>query len=186
MTTVDAIARHLAQDGAVLLPTETVWGLAARADSADGVAAIYALKGRDDGKPLAVCVSGRAQAQTLAEVPPAAARLMDAHWPGPLTLVLPVLRDADLHPQCTDGGRTVGLRCPDTHWRDALCTRPLALTSANRSGAPAASTQAEAERAFPGTPLLPDPDPDASGLPTTIVRVDGDRTTVLRQGGLSL
>ena len=64
--------------------------------------------------------------------------------------------------------------------------RDTSLTSANRSGAPAASTQAEAERAFPGTPLLPDPDPDACGLPTTIVRVDGERTTVLRQGGLSL
>ena len=173
--------------GVGLLPTETVWGLAARADSDTGVAEIYRLKGRDDGKPLAVCVRNAAMAESLAEVGEAARALMDEHWPGPLTLVLPKRLGADLHPKAVEPGfATVGLRCPDVAWRDALLERPLVLTSANRSGDVPARTEAAARAAFPTLPCLPDPAPDRQGLPTTIVRVRDGEVEILRRGGLRL
>jgi len=96
----------------VILPTETVYGLAARADMADAVSKIYDIKGRDFDKPLAVCV------------------------PGSLTLVLNVKDGTALDPRVTSnssGVATIALRCPDADWR-ADISDPLALTSANRSG----------------------------------------------------
>ena len=184
---MDTVRDHLERGGVALLPTETVWGLAARADSDAGVAAIYRLKGRDDGKPLAVCVRNAAMAAGVAHVGEAACALMDAHWPGPLTLVLPARRQAGLHPKAVEPGRgTVGLRCPDVGWREALCAKPLALTSANPSGQPAAGTQARARAFFPDLPWLADDAPDRSGPPTTIVRVTDSEVEILRQGGVRL
>lgn len=186
MSTAHDIAKRLDAGEPVLLPTETVWGLAARAGDARGVGAIYRLKGRSDAKPLAVCVASRAQAAALAEVNSAAEALMDAHWPGPLTLVLPVRAGAPIQPQCTDGGRTVALRCPAVEWRETLCAEPLALTSANVSGERAVESEAQAAQLFPQVARLSDPDPDTRGEPTTIVRVEGESLAVLRQGGLRL
>lgn len=189
MTRVDTTmtfetARQVLDAGqALILPTETVWGLAARADSAEGVARIYALKGRDEGKPLAVCVRDRAMAETLAVFSPRARALAEAHWPGPLTLVLPLESEA-LRPETraeAGGMTTVALRCPDIDWRDTLCRAPLALTSANRSCERPVADEAEARDVFPTTPVLSS-ESDMAGAPTTIVRVIGDTVTVLRQG----
>ncbi len=185
--TLSEIRQNLARGGAVLLPTETVWGLAARVDRPEGISAIYNLKGRDDGKPLAVCVADASIAAQLAHISGTAKGLMDAHWPGPLTLVLPLKEGLTLHPQTTstDGiKQTIGLRCPDVSWRAGLCDQPLALTSANLSGQPAVTRESEARATFPDTPFLPDDAPDKNSAPTTIVRIDGDKVTVLRQGDL--
>ncbi|MFN6978072.1 MAG: L-threonylcarbamoyladenylate synthase, partial [Gemmobacter sp.] len=108
-----AEAAALLADGAtVAFPTETVYGLGGDARRADAVAAIYAAKGRPAFNPLIVHVPDAAAAARLAHVPAAAARLAEAFWPGPLTLVLPLRADAGLAPGVTAGLATVALRVP--------------------------------------------------------------------------
>ena len=80
----------LRNGGLVAMPTETVYGLAARADSADAVAQIYRTKGRPDFNPLIVHVASLEMARDLAQFNDIAERLAAKYWPGPLTLVLPV------------------------------------------------------------------------------------------------
>jgi L-threonylcarbamoyladenylate synthase len=96
----------------VALPTETVYGLAARADSAEAVAAIYRAKGRPDFNPLIVHVPDVAAAEKLAVMDPRAQALAARFWPGALTMVLPRRADAALAPAVTAGLPTVALRCP--------------------------------------------------------------------------
>lgn len=130
-------ARILESGGLVAVPTETVYGLAARADSAEAVARIYAAKGRPDFNPLIVHVTGLAQAEAYAEFPPEARALAQAHWPGPLTLVLPRRTDAALAEAVTAGLPTIALRAPAHPAMRALLGAvdfPLAAPSANRSG----------------------------------------------------
>jgi len=131
-------AAVLRAGGLVALPTETVYGLAARADSDDAVAAIYRAKGRPDFNPLIVHVADLAQAEALAVLDSRAHRLAEAFWPGPLTLVLPKRAEARLAAAVTAGLPTVALRCP-AHpvMRQVLAAAdlPLAAPSANRSGA---------------------------------------------------
>ena len=130
-------ARVLESGGLVAVPTETVYGLAARADSPEAVAKIYAAKGRPSFNPLIVHVTGPEQAACYAAVSDEARELMAAYWPGPLTLVLPRRPDAALAPTVTAGLPTVALRAPAHPVMHALLTQvgfPLAAPSANRSG----------------------------------------------------
>lgn len=130
-------ARILESGGMVAVPTETVYGLAARADSAEAVARIYAAKGRPDFNPLIVHVRDAAQAAQYAEISPEAADLTAAYWPGPLTLVLPRRADAGLAPAVSAGLPTIALRAPRHPVMQALLGQidfPLAAPSANRSG----------------------------------------------------
>ena len=127
----------LREGGLVALPTETVYGLAARADDAAAVARIYEAKGRPSFNPLIVHVSSLEAAKRLAEFSPEAERLAQEYWPGPLTLVLPRRKDAKLAEAVTAGLGTVALRIPNhTIVRDILSSFdfPLAAPSANRSG----------------------------------------------------
>lgn len=128
----------LTRGGLVAVPTETVYGLAARADSAVAVAAIYRAKGRPDFNPLIVHVGDLAAAEKLAIFDERAQRLARAFWPGALTLVLPLRPQARLATAVTAGLATVALRCPaHPAMQDVLarCRFPLAAPSANRSGA---------------------------------------------------
>jgi L-threonylcarbamoyladenylate synthase len=96
----------------VAVPTETVYGLAARADSEEAVAAIYRAKGRPAFNPLIVHVASVAKARHLAQFDERAERLAARFWPGPLTLVLPLRADSGVVPAVTAGLGTVGLRVP--------------------------------------------------------------------------
>lgn len=130
-------AAILERGGLVAVPTETVYGLAARADSPDAVAKIYQAKGRPGFNPLIVHVTGAEQAGRYAAVNPKAHELMDAYWPGPLTLVLPIRADCGLAPAVTAGLPTLALRAPA---HPVMCELlgvldfPMAAPSANRSG----------------------------------------------------
>ena len=129
-------AHILAEGGLVAVPTETVYGLAARADSADAVARIYAAKGRPDFNPLIVHVRDLEQAQELAHLDDRALDLAERFWPGPLTLVLPVRDDARVARAVSAGLPTIALRQPGHKVMRALLERtgfPLAAPSANRS-----------------------------------------------------
>lgn len=123
--------------GTVAVPTETVYGLAARADSDAAVAGIYRAKGRPDFNPLIVHVPDLAAAAALATIDARAERLAAAFWPGPLTMVLPRRADAPLAGAVSAGLPTVAIRCPAHPVMQALlraCGLPLAAPSANRSG----------------------------------------------------
>jgi L-threonylcarbamoyladenylate synthase len=173
----------------VAVPTETVYGLAADATSGEAVAGIYAAKGRPSFNPLIVHVGSMAEAETLADLPPAAHRLAAAFWPGPLTMVLPLRKGSPVSALVTAGLPTLALRMPSHPAMQALiraAERPLAAPSANASGRISA-TRAEHVAASLGerVPLILDGGPTRHGLESTIVAVDSDRLRLLRPGPIT-
>lgn len=133
---IASAAGILREGGLVAVPTETVYGLAARADSDAAVARIYEAKGRPSFNPLIVHVASLEQARALAEFSSEAERLAEEYWPGPLTLVLPRRADAGLAEAVTAGLATLALRMPAHPVMRRLleeCSLPLAAPSANRS-----------------------------------------------------
>lgn len=184
-------AQILESGGLVAVPTETVYGLAARADRAEAVARIYAAKGRPDFNPLIVHVSGLAEAERLAEFSPEARALAEAHWPGPLTLVLPRRGDAGLAEAVTAGLPTVALRAPAHPVMQALLDAarfPLAAPSANRSGFISPTTAAHVLASLDGRiDLVIDGGPTSAGVESTIVAVRADGSVEeLRPGPLQI
>jgi len=177
MTTLSKISATIHQGGVCILPTETVYGIACRADDSAAIDRIYAIKGRDFDKPLAVCVRGIEAAQKLAQFDETAKRLADEFWPGALTLVLPV-QSKTLDKRCYQG-ETIALRCPDIAWRESF-EIPLALTSANKSGEPAATT---ADTGLEVDTVL-DTGPSRKKIPSTILLVKDGTIKCLREGAL--
>ena len=187
-----ARAVHILRDGGlVAVPTETVYGLAARADSDTAVARIYEAKGRPSFNPLIVHVASLEQAREFAEFPPAAQRLAREYWPGPLTLVLPRHRGARLAPAVTAGLETLALRMPAHPVMRALLDRagfPLAAPSANRSGFISPTSPAHVLASLDGRiDAVLDGGECERGLESTIaaVRADGS-VDVLRPGPIAL
>ncbi len=161
----------------VIVPTETVYGLACRPDIDGAVERIYRAKGRPEDKPLPRMVANVEQVRRIAtDWPRAADRLAQAYWPGPLTLVLP-----------TEAG-TIAFRVPDHPVMLRLLEMagaPLAVTSANRSGAPAALTAQEAVDALSGhVPLALDAGRARIAAPSTIVACHGADSQILRAGAV--
>jgi L-threonylcarbamoyladenylate synthase len=184
-------ARILESGGLVAVPTETVYGLAARADSAEAVARIYAAKGRPDFNPLIVHVAGVDQAERYAEFSAEARALAAAHWPGPLTLVLPRRAGATLADAVTAGLPTVALRAPAHPVMQALlerCDFPLAAPSANRSGFISPTCPAHVLASLDGRiDMVLDAGPTTAGVESTIVAVRGDGSVEeLRPGPIQL
>ncbi|MDC6169883.1 L-threonylcarbamoyladenylate synthase, partial [Paucibacter sp. XJ19-41] len=119
-------ARHLAEGELLALPTETVYGLGARADDDAAVAKIFAAKGRPSDHPLIVHVLDAVDAADFAaQLPPVAQRLMAAFWPGPLTLILP--RAPGIGAAAAGGQTSIGLRCPAHPVARALLAEAKAL-----------------------------------------------------------
>jgi len=183
--------------GAVIFPTDTLYGFGVDPRSETGLNRLLDAKGRDRGKPIPLLLSERGQVgRWTRHVPPAAARLMDRFWPGPLTLVLPA--DPGVHPAVTGGGDTVGLRVPDHPVPCALAallSGAVTGTSANRSGNPCAWRSAEEiVREFTGMVDWVlwggDAAGDARGEGTgnspgsTVVRMIDDQPVLLREGVL--
>ncbi|MEO1730489.1 MAG: L-threonylcarbamoyladenylate synthase [Pseudomonadota bacterium] len=176
---ISSAADILRAGGLVAVPTETVYGLAARADDANAVAKIYAAKGRPDFNPLIVHVSGLEQAQRIAEFPDAALEMAERAWPGPLTLVLPKRANAVLAPAVTAGLPTVAIRVPTHPIMRALLDAvdfPLAAPSANRSGFISPTTAQHVLTSLEGrVDLVLDAGPTQAGVESTIaaLRADG-------------
>lgn len=181
---LDRAADELSRGALVVIPTETVYGLAALASDRDAVAALFAAKGRDDRKAIAVLVADYDQAQTLIAPPAPArlARLAAAHWPGPLTVVVRRHRDVGL----ALGGdeATIGIRCPAHDFVRALARRvgPLATTSANRSGEPTPPDAAAAAGQLGEWVGLVIDGGELTGVPSTVLDLTVDPPKVLRQG----
>ena len=168
-------ARTLDRGGLVAVPTETVYGLAARADSAEAVAGIYAAKGRPDFNPLIVHVRDANAADSLVEWSGDARSLAEREWPGPLTLVLPQKGDARLAPAVTAGLPTLAVRAPAHSVMQALLQSvdfPVAAPSANRSGFISPTTPAHVLASLDGRiDMVLDGGPTQAGLESTIVAV---------------
>jgi len=171
----------------VALPTETVYGLAGDATNGAAVAAIFAAKGRPQFNPLIAHVSGRAMAARYVEIDPLSQQLMDAFWPGPLTLVLPLREKSGIHPLTTAGLPTLAIRNPQGVFSDIIAQLdgPLAAPSANRSGSISPTTAAAVVESLKArVPLVLDGGPCTVGVESTIIKVEGDEVFLLRPGGL--
>jgi L-threonylcarbamoyladenylate synthase len=174
----------------VAVPTETVYGLAADATNPAAVARIYAAKGRPSFNPLIVHVRTIAQAEAFGAFPVRARALAEAHWPGPLTLVVPLRAGAGLADAVTAGLGSVALRCPahaamQALLRDSGC--PLAAPSANTSGSISPTTAAHVLASLGGRiPLILDGGATQVGLESTIVAVEEGRVRLLRPGSLTI
>ena len=188
-TEARAAALSALSDGhPIALPTETVYGLAADATRADAVAAIYATKERPQFNPLIAHVADMEMARANARFDPLSEQLAQMFWPGPLTLVLPLLPESRIDPLVLAGLDTVALRMPGGFARDLIGAfgRPLAAPSANSSGRISA-TEADhvAHDLGDRIPLILDGGPCQIGVESTIVKVEGDKVRILRPGGLS-
>lgn len=186
-TGIAAAAALLRAGELVAVPTETVYGLAARADSADAVAAIYRAKGRPSFNPLIVHVASSEQAEQIALFDDRARKLAQAFWPGALTLVLPLRADARIAPAVTAGLATIALRCPAHPAMRALLNEvglPLAAPSANRSGGVSPTTAEHVAASLAGRiPLVLDGGACSAGLESTIVALrDNGSWQLLRLG----
>lgn len=183
-------ADRLAAGGLVGLPTETVYGLAARADSDAAVAGIYAAKGRPADHPLIVHVTGRAAAEVFAaRLPPAALRLIDAFWPGPVTVIVP--RRPGVAEAAAGGQDSVGLRCPSHPVARALLAAAeargvpgVAAPSANRFGRVSPTSAAHVVAEFGPDLLVLDGGECPVGIESTIVDLSRGRPVLLRPGQL--
>lgn len=170
----------------VAVPTETVYGLAADATSAEAVARIYAAKGRPSFNPLIVHIAGMDMARRIARFSPLAEELAGRFWPGPLTLVLPLRQDSGIASLVTAGLETIALRCPAHPAMQELIHksgRPLAAPSANASGSISPTRAEHVLTSLKGKiPLILDAGPTSQGLESTIAAPENDRIRLLRPG----
>lgn len=181
-------ARILRAGGLVVFPTETVYGLGANAMDPNAVRRIFTAKGRPSDNPVIVHVHDLTSAQHLVRAwPPAAQRLADAFWPGPLTLVLP---RADTVPAVVAGGLdSVAVRVPRHPAAQALLREanlPVAAPSANTSGRPS-PTRVQDALADLGdkVQMYLDGGPSDVGLESTVVSLLGPKPILLRPGGIT-
>jgi L-threonylcarbamoyladenylate synthase len=183
-----AAAAALRSGGLVIMPTETVYGLAADAGNAHAVAAVYAAKGRPSFNPLIAHVADAATARRIARFDDRAERLAARFWPGPLTLVLPIEDEAAVCDLARAGLDTVAVRAPAHPVAQALLAAfggPLVAPSANRSGRPSPTTFADAwdETGCAAAAGL-DGGPCAIGLESTVVALL-DMPRLLRPGAVT-
>lgn len=176
-----AAADALLSGGVAVVPTDTVYGLAAHPDRPSAVARLYSIKGRDEGKPIALLASDAAAVERFGFPLKGRAAELAQLWPGALTLVV----------ESPDGSRTEGFRVPAHEWTRRLiaeCGGVLRVTSANESGrsdaVDAASAAASVGRL---ADVVADGGPSPVGVPSTVVRVAADGSIrILRQGAIAL
>jgi L-threonylcarbamoyladenylate synthase len=176
---LDMAEQALRTERVIVLPTDTVYGLAALPDSSRAIDELYALKDRPESMPIAMLVASREQVSALAaSVPAPAERLIEAFWPGPLTLVLAAREGS--------GRDTVGVRCPANGFVRALAERlgPLAVTSANRHGQPTAATAIDAARSLTGEVALVIDGGSCEGIASTVVDATDPTLPLLREGAV--
>lgn len=174
----------------VAVPTETVYGLAADAANAEAVARIYAAKGRPAFNPLIVHVPDLESAERIGRFDEQARSLALEHWPGPLTLVVPLRPEARIAGLVTAGLDTIALRAPAHPAMQALlkaCGRPLAAPSANASGLISPTRASHVLASLGGRiPLVIDGGVTQRGIESTIVAATGGTVRLLRRGPIEV
>ena len=185
-----AQAAHLLRIGEpVAFPTDTVYGLGANAQDEAAVQKIYHAKGRPSDKPLILLIHDKAQLSQFANhISDTAQTLMDAFWPGPLTLIFPLL-EGTVSAAVTRGKTTIGVRMPNHAVALALlelANVPIAAPSANLSGNPSPTTAAQVAADLDGRiAAIVTGSVCNIGEASTIVDVCGDVPVILRQGAIS-
>ena len=182
-------AAALSRGDLVLLPTETVYGLAADAANAEAVARIFAAKGRPRFNPLIAHVDSVEAAARVGQMTPMAEALAARFWPGPLTLVLQALPDGPVCDLARAGLDSVAVRVPGHPLARAVIAAfdgPVVAPSANRSGRPSPTTFADAvEETGPSASVTLDGGDCTVGLESTVVSLLGDRPRLLRPGSVT-
>jgi len=186
---MDEAVAALREGKVVAAATETFFGLLADIDDPRALDAVFAFKGRGGEKASALLLPNvEAWAELVVAIPPVAARLAEAFWPGPLTIVLPA--KAGLDPRLVLDGR-VGVRLPAASAAADLVRaygKPLTATSANRTGEPPIVDASEVERVFAGKvragELVVLPGRAPGGAPSTIVAVEEGALRVVREGAI--
>ncbi len=184
---IERAVAALGRGETVVLPTETVYGLAADATNGEAVARIFERKGRPRFNPLICHVDGQAMARKLAACDDRAGVLMTRFWPGPLTLVLPRAPACPVHPLATAGLASIAIRQPDGVAARVISAfgNPLAAPSANLSGRLSTTRAGDAAAQFDDEDLLIlDDGPCPVGVESTIVGLTGDTPQLLRAGGI--
>lgn len=186
---VEVVADCLNGGGLAVIPTETVYGLAANAFDATAVGRIFEAKGRPQDNPLIVHVADMDMlCDIVSEVPEAALRLAEAYWPGPLTMVLQ--RGQKIPPCVSAGLDTVAVRMPSNPVARAIISAagcPLAAPSANLSGSPSPTTAEYVIADMNGrVEQIVVSDDCEVGVESTVVSLVGDRPRLLRPGGITL
>jgi L-threonylcarbamoyladenylate synthase len=176
---IEAAAKALCAGGLVAFPTETVYGLGADAMNPKAIERLNRAKGRPPEKPYSIHVHDVAQVhEFVGEIPPLAQQLIEAFWPGPLTIVMPAKR-----------GGSIGFRLPSHPVALALlkqCGRAVVAPSANRSGSPPPTDGREVLEALQGQyDYLLDAGPTPLGKESTVVSVVGDHLSLLREGAIA-
>jgi len=190
---VQTAAQTLQRGDLLGFPTETVYGLAADADNDAAVARIFSTKGRPSDHPLIVHIADSAAALHYArDIPPFAQQLMDAFWPGPLTLILPCLPETAR--ACTAAQGSVGLRCPSHPAAQAVlraCQQlptpiwGLAVPSANRFGRISPTTAQHVVDELGDDLLVLDGGPCTIGIESTIIDCTRGTPVLLRPGAIT-
>jgi L-threonylcarbamoyladenylate synthase len=184
---VEMAVGALQNGGVVAMPTDTLYALTADARDAAAVARVYAIKGREDGKPLPLFVSGIEMAARYAVVSEMARRLASRFWPGALTVVL--RKRSDFDSAALAGGETVALRVPDSSIARAVVEAldgPVTATSANRSGGPDPISADDVRSQLGGeVDVVLDAGACPVGVSSTIVDCTGETPKILRQGAIS-
>lgn len=187
-TAVEAASLAIQRGELVVVPTDTVYGVAADAFDPAAVRALLEAKGRGREMPPPVLVSSATTIDALAvRVPGYARALIEAFWPGPLTLVCH--QQQSLQWDLGDTRGTVAVRMPDHDVAREVLERtgPLAVSSANRTGMPAATDADQAEEMLgDDVAVVVDAGESPGGEASTIVDVTGTQGRILRRGALSL
>ena len=182
-------AQKLKQNEVIAFPTETVYGLGGNAESDEAVLKIFEAKGRPGDNPLIIHIAHTEQIHSFVkEIPDQAAALMDAFWPGPLTIILEK-KDGALSEKATAGLSTVAVRMPDHPVALALIEAtglPLAAPSANLSGKPSPTTADHVADDLTGRIAgIVNGGATGVGLESTVVDCTGDIPAILRPGGVT-
>mgnify|MGYP001373256109 CR=1 FL=1 len=189
---IESAVHALANDRLVAMPTETVYGLAARIDRPLAIEKVFKTKGRPSFDPLIVHVASLEQAKSLVSSWPTSADVLaQKFWPGPLTLVVP--KNSSVSDLISSGLETVGIRVPNHPLAIELltkCATPLAAPSANRFGRTSPTAIDHVRTEFPeaiasGEVFILDGGACEVGVESTVVRCEDDQVTVLRPGGVT-
>lgn len=174
----------------VIVPTKTVYGLAADVNNPAAIAKLYALKQRPANQPISLLVADLTMAKIYGELDKRAEVLAKAFWPGAMTLIVPAKENAPLCTAVLAGGNTIGLRVPahdNTRALIARYGRALAVPSANRAGENAPLSPREiTPDILAGAALCLDDGACASGIASTLIDASGDDIRILRRGDLDL
>ena len=186
---LDQAAEVLRSGGLVAFPTETVYGLGANALDEEAVKSIYRAKGRPSDNPLIVHIADTAAVKDLTDsIPGTAQALMDAFWPGPLTLVMP--RSSLVPDIVTAGLDTVAVRMPSHPIASALIKKagvPVAAPSANSSGRPSPTLARHVIEDMMGKiDVIIDGGNAEVGVESTVLDITVDPPVILRPGGVTL